>query len=110
EAPGRRAYARPTVGKPGRRGSRAGAGRVLRRGEQAGRPRSTRRVRRRVRDPEAQAGRAATGARPVSFVDEIEAFKSELLAPILGAGRMSIDTAAPGDAKQLLQIALANEI
>jgi uncharacterized ferritin-like protein (DUF455 family) len=46
----------------------------------------------------------------VSFVGELEAFKAERLAPILGAGRLSLDNGAPGDAKQLLQIALANEI
>jgi len=48
----------------------------------------------------------------MAFVDELEAWKSERLAPILGAGQMSLAAAAgaPGDATQLLQIALANEI
>lgn len=46
----------------------------------------------------------------MGFVDQLEGFKSERLAPILGAGRTSLADVAPGDAKQLLQIALANEI
>jgi uncharacterized ferritin-like protein (DUF455 family) len=46
----------------------------------------------------------------MAFVDQLEAFKSERLAPILGAGRTSLAEAAPGDATQLLQVALANEI
>jgi uncharacterized ferritin-like protein (DUF455 family) len=65
----------------------------------------------------------------MAFLDELEAWKTERLAPILGAGRMSVvdgrgvppgGSAAegrrglidsgPGDARQLLQIALANEI
>jgi hypothetical protein len=46
----------------------------------------------------------------MAFVDQLEAFKSERLAPILGAGRTSLTADAPGDAAQLLQIALANEI
>jgi uncharacterized ferritin-like protein (DUF455 family) len=46
----------------------------------------------------------------MAFVDELEAWKSERLAPIVGAGRMSLTDAGPGDATQLLQIALANEI
>ena len=46
----------------------------------------------------------------MAFVDQLEAFKSERLAPILGAGRTSLAADAPGDATQLLQIALANEI
>jgi uncharacterized ferritin-like protein (DUF455 family) len=44
------------------------------------------------------------------FVAELEAFKAEHLAPIVGAGRVSLADGAPGDAKQLLQVALANEI
>lgn len=47
------------------------------------------------------------------FVDKLEAFKVERLAPILAAGQMSLadDGAAPtGDATRLLQVALANEI
>jgi len=46
----------------------------------------------------------------MAFVDQLEAFKSEQLAPILGAGRTSLTADAPGDAAQLLQVALANEI
>ncbi|TMQ13456.1 MAG: ferritin-like domain-containing protein [Deltaproteobacteria bacterium] len=46
----------------------------------------------------------------MAFVDQLEAFKSERLAPLLGAGRTSLASDAPGDATQLLQIALANEI
>jgi uncharacterized ferritin-like protein (DUF455 family) len=54
----------------------------------------------------------------MAFLDELEAWKTERLAPILGAGRMSVvgergvppGVSAPGDARQLLQIALANEI
>jgi uncharacterized ferritin-like protein (DUF455 family) len=45
----------------------------------------------------------------MAFVDQLEAFKTERLAPILGAGRTSLAGDA-GDATQLLQIALANEI
>ena len=46
----------------------------------------------------------------MAFVDELESWKSERLAPIVGAGRMSLDGGTPGDATQLLQVALANEI
>jgi len=46
----------------------------------------------------------------MTFVDELSAWKSERLAPILGAGRVSLADGAPGDPTQLLQIALANEI
>lgn len=46
----------------------------------------------------------------MGFVEQLEAFKSERLVPILGAGRLSLADGAPGDATQLLQIALANEI
>src|ERR1700704_6678591 len=46
----------------------------------------------------------------MAFVDQLEAFKSERLAPILGAGRTSLTADPPGDAAQLLQVALANEI
>lgn len=42
-------------------------------------------------------------------IADLEAFKSELLAPIVGAGQLAL-TAESGDARQLLQIALANEI
>ena len=44
------------------------------------------------------------------FVDELEAFKSEKLAPIVGAGRTSLDAGAAADTTTMLQIALANEI
>ena len=49
---------------------------------------------------------------PSAFVRELEAFKAERLAPILGAGRTSLagDGAAGGDATALLRVALANEI
>jgi uncharacterized ferritin-like protein (DUF455 family) len=49
----------------------------------------------------------------MAFVDELEAWKAERLAPILGAGsagRMSLTDDAPAGTQQLLQIALANEI
>ena len=46
----------------------------------------------------------------MAFVDELESWKSERLAPIVGAGRMSLTGDAPGEATQLLQVALANEI
>jgi uncharacterized ferritin-like protein (DUF455 family) len=46
----------------------------------------------------------------MGFVEQLESWKSERLAPIIGAGRMSLADNAPGDATQLLQIALANEI
>ncbi|HEY5921795.1 MAG TPA: ferritin-like domain-containing protein [Kofleriaceae bacterium] len=45
-----------------------------------------------------------------AFVGELEAFKAERLAPIVGAGRMSLEGGASGDAKAMLQVALANEI
>ena len=46
----------------------------------------------------------------MAFVEQLESWKSERLAPIVGAGRMSLTEEAAGDAGQLLQIALANEI
>ncbi len=46
----------------------------------------------------------------MTFVEQLEAFKTERLGPIIGAGRTSLADDAPGDATQLLQIALANEI
>src|SRR5690242_20797916 len=46
----------------------------------------------------------------MAFIEQLEAWKSERLAPIVGAGRMSLADDAPGDARQLLQVALANEI
>jgi uncharacterized ferritin-like protein (DUF455 family) len=45
-----------------------------------------------------------------TFVRELEAFKNERLAPIIGAGRTSLEDGASGDRKRMLQIALANEI
>ena len=44
-----------------------------------------------------------------SFVRDLEAFKAERLAPIVAAGRLSIDSSG-GDPQQLLQVALANEV
>ena len=44
------------------------------------------------------------------FIAELEAFKSERLAPIIGAGRVSLDGDAPGDPTALLKVALANEV
>ena len=46
----------------------------------------------------------------MAFVDELEAFKADGLAPIVGAGLVSICNEAGGDLERLLQIALANEI
>ena len=48
----------------------------------------------------------------MAFVEQLETWKSERLAPIVGAGQTSLALAegAPGVATQLLQIALANEI
>jgi uncharacterized ferritin-like protein (DUF455 family) len=45
-----------------------------------------------------------------AFIQDLEAFKAERLAPIIGAGRTSLDGGAGGDAKAMLQVALANEI
>jgi hypothetical protein len=46
-----------------------------------------------------------------TFVQELEAFKAERLAPIVGVGRISMDgTAQDADPVRLLQIALANEL
>ncbi|MBA3392076.1 MAG: ferritin-like domain-containing protein [Deltaproteobacteria bacterium] len=44
-----------------------------------------------------------------NLIADLEAFKNEQLAPIVAAGQLSISDAG-GDTKQLLQIALANEI
>lgn len=46
----------------------------------------------------------------MTFVEQLESWKAERLAPIIGAGRTSLDAGATGDATALLQIALANEI
>ncbi|HEY5944135.1 MAG TPA: ferritin-like domain-containing protein [Kofleriaceae bacterium] len=45
-----------------------------------------------------------------AFLTELEAFKAERLAPIVGAGRISLEGGATGDAQVMLQVALANEI
>ena len=45
-----------------------------------------------------------------SFVRELDALKAERLAPIVAAGQTSLTGPATGDAKAMLQIALANEI
>jgi uncharacterized ferritin-like protein (DUF455 family) len=44
------------------------------------------------------------------FVQELEAFERERLALITGAGQTSLEGDTAGDSKQLLQIALGNEI
>ncbi len=45
----------------------------------------------------------------MTFIAELEAFKAEHLAPIIGAGQLSLDGAV-GDPTALLQVALANEV
>jgi uncharacterized ferritin-like protein (DUF455 family) len=45
-----------------------------------------------------------------AFVQELDVFKAERLSPIVGAGQTSLLGGAPGDAKKMLQVALANEI
>ncbi len=47
---------------------------------------------------------------PIAFVMELEAFKAERLAPILGAGQVALTAPSSTEPKQLLQVALANEI
>ena len=44
------------------------------------------------------------------FIQELETFKADRLFPIVGAGRTSLTEGTPGDAKKMLQVALANEI
>lgn len=44
------------------------------------------------------------------FIEALEAYKAERLAPIIGAGRLSLDGEGPGDPEALLRVALANEI
>jgi uncharacterized ferritin-like protein (DUF455 family) len=44
------------------------------------------------------------------LVEELEAFKAERLLPIVGAGLTSLADGAAGEAKTMLQTALANEI
>jgi uncharacterized protein DUF455 len=46
----------------------------------------------------------------IQFIQELETFKADGLLPIVGAGRTSLADATPGDAKKMLQVALANEI
>ncbi len=45
-----------------------------------------------------------------AFLQELDAFKAERLSPIVGAGQTSLLGPASGDAKAMLQVALANEI
>jgi len=45
-----------------------------------------------------------------TFVRELEAFKTEKLAPIIAAGQTSLAEPTTGDPKSMLQVALANEI
>src|SRR3954465_5264500 len=47
---------------------------------------------------------------PIQFIQELETFKAARLFPIVGAGRTSLTDRTPGDAKKMLQVALANEI
>lgn len=47
---------------------------------------------------------------PIAFVTELEAFKVERLAPILGAGATALGMPGTAEPKQLLQVALVNEI
>ncbi len=44
------------------------------------------------------------------WLDELEAFKAERLSPIIGAGLTSLAEGSRGEAKTMLQTALANEI
>jgi len=44
------------------------------------------------------------------FIQELETFKAERLLPIVGAGRTSLTDGTSGEAKTMLQVALANEI
>lgn len=46
----------------------------------------------------------------MAFVHELDVFKAERLAPIIGAGQTSLQGGMPGDTKKLLYVALANEI
>lgn len=45
-----------------------------------------------------------------AFLQELDAFKAARLSPIVGAGQTSLMGPASGDAKAMLQVALANEI
>ena len=44
------------------------------------------------------------------FLQELDALKAERLAPIVAAGQTSLLGPVSGDAKAMLQVALANEI
>ncbi len=46
----------------------------------------------------------------IAFVTELEAFKAERLGPILGAGQLALGSPSSTEPRQLLQVALANEI
>jgi len=46
----------------------------------------------------------------IQFIQELETFKADRLLPIVGAGRTSLADGTLGDAKKMLQVALANEI
>jgi hypothetical protein len=46
----------------------------------------------------------------IQFIQELETFKADRLFPIVGAGRTALTDGTPGDAKKMLQVALANEI
>jgi uncharacterized ferritin-like protein (DUF455 family) len=45
-----------------------------------------------------------------AFLQELDAFKAELLSPIVAAGQTSLLGGATGDATKMLQVALTNEI
>lgn len=45
-----------------------------------------------------------------TFVKVLETFASERLAPIIDAGQTSLADGHKGESRQLLQLALANEI
>jgi uncharacterized ferritin-like protein (DUF455 family) len=49
-------------------------------------------------------------AMPQAFVDELIAMQNELMAPMVGAGRLSLTQGTASDHKMLLMVALANEI
>jgi hypothetical protein len=46
----------------------------------------------------------------IQFIQELETFKTDRLFPIVGAGQTSLTEGTSGDAKKMLQVALANEI
>src|SRR5262245_66686026 len=45
-----------------------------------------------------------------AFLQSLDVFRAERLSPIVVAGQTSLAGAASGDAQQMLQVALANEI